>query len=276
MDRDPSMGCFVDYNLQNIVSEILDQSGVNIEVDNNSKYTSTIPYVARYKESSYSFLARILNSFGEWFYYDGSKLIVGNSGITTTSKAMYDMELNEVEITSDIRTLNTEIYDYDPLKNEYFNDVPSFVEGSNNYMRIARNCSEKFYPHIGILSATHGIVDENDVINHMKAIYSRKYSQMSRFKAVSDTYVIRLGEMVITTVPKSFKGITVTDLGRYRVTEIFHTMDENDIYKNTFWGVPGGTEVIMPDPNIQPPVAYPEPAIVVDNKDPDKLGRVKV
>lgn len=277
LDRDPSMQCFTETTLQNIVSEVLDNSGVKVEVENNPRFGGTIPYVARYKESSYAFLSRLLTSFGEWFYYDGTKLIVGNPQVSTTTKATYNMELRSVHIASTIRPLNTEVYDYDPSGDEYFNDAPSqLTEGENNYMRVARGRSEGFYPSAGILPTSRAIVNDNDVVTYMASEHSRNYSQMSQFEAVSNTCDVRLGELVVTTVPKTFEGVNITDLGRYRVTEIIHQVDNKEIYTNRFRGVPGATEAMPADPSVQMPVAYPEPATVMDNKDPEGQGRVKV
>nr|WP_250727123.1 phage baseplate assembly protein V [Bacteroides fragilis] len=67
----------------------------------------------------------------------------------------------------------------------------------------------------------------------------------------------------------------MTDLGRYRITEITHTVDDKGLYSNTFCGVPGGTPV-MPWGDAVMPVAYPEMARVVSNDDPKNQGRVKV
>ena len=50
LDRDPAMDCYVEQNLNTIVSDILDKSGVKMNVTNNPKHTDIIPYVARYKE----------------------------------------------------------------------------------------------------------------------------------------------------------------------------------------------------------------------------------
>lgn len=80
---------------------------------------------------------------------------------------------------------------------------------------------------------------------------------------------------MVTRVPESFPGVKIPDLGRYRITEITHTVNSKGQYSNTFCGVPGGTPV-MPWGDAVMPVAYPEMARVLSNDDPKNQGRVKV
>uniref|UniRef100_UPI0025DFA317 phage baseplate assembly protein V n=2 Tax=uncultured Bacteroides sp. TaxID=162156 RepID=UPI0025DFA317 len=94
-------------------------------------------------------------------------------------------------------------------------------------------------------------------------------------RATSRNCGFRLGELVVARIPESFPGVKVTDLGRYRITEITHTIDDKGLYSNTFCGIPSGTPT-MPWGDAVMPVAYPEMARVVSNDDPKNQGRVKV
>lgn len=275
LDRDPAMDCYVEQSLNTIVSDVTDKSGVEVSLSNNPKYGDIIPYVARYKETSYGFLSRLLRSYGEWFYYDGQKLLVGNPEVTVESRVAYDIDLTEVTLNASIRDLNKSVYDFDPVENEFHYDYGGTPEGATLCSKAAEKCSKPFYPTEATLPSVRPVHSGKDIENYGDTEFHRNYSQLSQIKARSRNCAIRLGELVVARVPKTLPGVTLTDLGRYRVTEITHIVDEDGEYSNTFGGVPGSTPA-MPWGDAVMPVAYPEMARVTDQQDPQNLGRVKV
>ena len=275
LDRDPAMDCYVEQNLNTIVSDILDKSGVKMNVTNNPKHTDIIPYVARYKETSYGFLSRLLRSYGEWFYYNGETLQIGDPEIETESRAGYDVDLTGVSINATIRSLNHSTYEFDPVNDKFYYDYSGTPKGATLGSRSAEKCSEPIFPTEAKLPSIRPAYSAMDLEHYGDAGFHRNYSQLSQIKASSRYCGIRLGELVVTRVPESFPGVKITDLGRYRITEITHTVDSRGRYSNTFCGVPGGTPV-MPWGDAVMPVAYPEMARVVSNDDPKNQGRVKV
>ena len=276
LDRDPSMGSYVDLSLNSIVTNVLKKTNVNIEIKNNIKSTQSIPYIARYRESSYGFLSRILSSFGEWFYYDGSHLIVGDPHSGGSKRVSYDIELKEIKLYSGMRNLNVNLYDYNPAENNYMESFPPRnVDGRNLYTEIAGNASSSLYPTTAKLPSMREMQSSVDLNSYMRTHHSRNYSQMSVFTAKSVICDIKLGDVITAVVPPSFKGVKFFDLGDYRVIEIVHHISRNGYYENEFKGIVGLTEA-LPSDHIALPTALPEPATVVDNADPRNQGRVKV
>ena len=245
LDRDPAMDCYVEQSLNTIVSDVTDKSGVEVSLSNNPKYGDIIPYVARYKETSYGFLSRLLRSYGEWFYYDGQKLLVGNPEVTVESRVAYDIDLTEVTLNASIRDLNNSVYDFDPVENEFHYDYGGTPEGATLCSKAAEKCSKPFYPTEATLPSVRPVHSGKDIENYGDTEFHRNYSQLSQIKARSRNCAIRLGELVVARVPKTLPGVTLTDLGRYRVTEITHIVDEDGEYSNTFGGVPGSTPAML-------------------------------
>lgn len=275
LDRDPSMDCYVEQNLNTIVSDILDKSGVKMNVTNNPKHTDIIPYVARYKETSYGFLSRLLRSYGEWFYYNGETLQIGDPEIDTESRAGYDVDLTGVSINATIRSLNHSTYEFDPVNDKFYYDFSGTPKGATLGSRSAEKCSEPIFPTEAKLPSARPAHSAMDLEHYGDAGFHRNYSQLSQIKATSRNCGFRLGELVVARVPESFPGVNITDLGRYRITEITHTVDDKGLYSNSFCGVPGGTPT-MPWGDAVMPLAYPEMARVVSNDDPKNQGRIKV
>jgi len=69
---------YEEKDLAAIVNEILGTYPANLLNPGVSpQYTTPVPYVVRYKETNYQFLARLAAIYGEWFYYDGEGLVFG-------------------------------------------------------------------------------------------------------------------------------------------------------------------------------------------------------
>src|SRR5690554_519543 len=277
LDRGPSMAAYVDYTIGNLVSEEIENSGLRIDLESKPIFEGILPYAARYKETTWQFLSRMAALCGEWFYYDGQKLILGNPKGEDTTRAAFDLELQQLRIRSKLEQLNTELYDYDPNTDDYKEDAaPESIDGVNSYMRVAKDRSSGIYKEPAKLPAGRAMIDESDIMATTRAHFSRVYSQSSVFEAVSNTCAIRVGELVTTRLPESLQKDCGPDLGRYRVLSITHIVDQKGLYRNKFKGVAGATETLPLPDGFKAPMAFPEPATVTDNADPDKLGRVQV
>ncbi|GAA0873422.1 hypothetical protein GCM10009117_25690 [Gangjinia marincola] len=88
-------------------------------------------------------------------------------------------------------------------------------------------------------------------------------------KGVSDNPGVSLGQIIKVTG----QGITP---GSFRITKVTHTATENGTYLNSFEGIDAAADT-YPMTNV---MAYPKSnsqvAVVMDNADPDGLGRIKV
>jgi uncharacterized protein involved in type VI secretion and phage assembly len=70
---------------------------------------------------------------------------------------------------------------------------------------------------------------------------------------------------------------TTIDMGGYLITKVVHTFDKSGMkYTSTFEGIPSEMDLISGDGGIRAPYCPVQNAVVTDNNDPDKLGRIKV
>ena len=74
---------------------------------------------------------------------------------------------------------------------------------------------------------------------------------------------------------KGSQGGQPHDYGRYRLTEVTHSVQANQ-YQNTFVALPDAAKHPPANPKVQPPQGVPELAEVIDVADPHNLGRVRV
>ena len=274
LDRDPAMDAFVDYTLHNVVAETIENTGINVAVDNKPKLQRMIPYIARYDESSYAFLSRVLSAFGEWFYYDGKKLVVGNPMNQRERKVTFDLELLEVRSAAGLRNLNVRYYDYNAEDNNYFEEAAGTISNANLPMKGAKMIADPLFPTPAKRPVGRAVLGETDITAVVRTKQNREYTQTSIFTARCNTCGIRIGEVATVQLP-DFDDVRFKDLGSFRVIEVHHRINKDGHYENEFKGITALTET-LPDHHVVMPRAFQEPALVTDNEDPEGKGRVKV
>jgi uncharacterized protein involved in type VI secretion and phage assembly len=107
-----------------------------------------------------------------------------------------------------------------------------------------------------------------------KAEKSRAVGGMLIMRGQTQTCKVKIGGVVNVKLPATLK-LAVTDVDRFLVTQVTHTVDQEGHYSNSFEGIIDGIEVIpMTEPKI--PIANPQIATVKENVEPRERGLVKV
>jgi uncharacterized protein involved in type VI secretion and phage assembly len=98
------------------------------------------------------------------------------------------------------------------------------------------------------------------------------------FHGRGETPEISIGSIVNVSGTRPEKGgrSKKESFGKYRITELVHTVDGSGNYSNSFKAVPETAKFPPVNPYVKHPIGYPELARVTDNNDPDKMSRVKV
>lgn len=281
MQNDYSMASFVETDLASIVHETVTNIGYKIDSKIEPLNNREIPYICRYKESSYDFLNRLLASCGEWFFYDGKKLIVGFSAEQNNKEVValsYKHDLVRMNISSTLGNYDVEQYDYDPTR-DLITQWPSPPESKNlnKFTRKAFNFSKTVYQDYTILPSTIPVCQKTfDLMeNSVNATHFGKLSEGSLLTATTTSCKMALGGIVSLEVDPYMAKYS-KELGKYRLVEVIHRYDENkESYENDIVGINADIDYI-PARDVVQPTALPEIAKVMDDKDPRNMGRVKV
>lgn len=280
MTDDFSMASFVETDLASIVQETITNIGYKIEHKIEPLNNCEIPYICRYKESSYNFLNRLLASCGEWFFYDGKKIIVGFSADQNSQEPVslsYRYDLEEMKISSSLGNYDVEQYDYDPTSDR-IEQWPSYPDSKNlnKFTKKSFSLSKTIY-------GDHTILPSKVPVNHQtlklmeSSVYAEHFGKLSEgslLRAKTHTCKVALGKIIsLETDPEQPEFSK--ELGSFRIVEIVHRYDAGSRYENEIVGVNADIDYI-PSRDVVPPIAMPEVAKVVDNQDPKNLGRVKV
>ena len=74
-ENNRTLDSWMDQSLSTIIKEVTQEYG-KVNLVSNPKYATPIPYMAQYNESVFDFMNRLSALYGEWFYYDGTKVTI--------------------------------------------------------------------------------------------------------------------------------------------------------------------------------------------------------
>lgn len=271
-ENNRTLDSWMDQSLSTIIKEATQEYG-KVNLVSNPKYVAPIPYMAQYNESVFDFMNRLSALYGEWFYYDGTKVYFGKPDRDNTEKIVYDMDLEEVRLVANLVPGKSARYDYVAQENKQHNaDTPAKPDGMNDLQSIAHSCSEKAYTAKTTSAADPHVTDKAELDEQMRIVKNASGANLLNIKGIGKTCRIRIGEIIDVSFPDRMK---LPPLGKFRIVGIEHEVRRDGHYSNSFVGVPDGT-VHIPVPDVKRPLALPELATVKENNDDKGQGRVKV
>lgn len=271
-ENNRTLDSWMDQSLSTIIKEVTQEYG-KVNLVSNPKYAAPIPYMAQYNESVFDFMNRLSALYGEWFYYDGTKVYFGKPDRDNTEKIVYDMDLEEVRLVANLVPGKSARYDYVAQENKQHNaDTPAKPDGMNDLQSIAHSCSEKAYTAKTTSAADPHVTDKAELDEQMRIVKNASGANLLNIKGIGKTCRIRIGEIIDVSFPDRMK---LPPLGKFRIVEIEHEVRRDGHYSNSFVGVPDST-VHIPVPDAKRPLALPELATVKENNDDKGQGRVKV
>jgi type VI secretion system secreted protein VgrG len=282
LSDNPGCCSFENKTLQQIVDEVLKPFPKDIlKVKNNPSKTDRLNYIVQYNESRYDFLRRLAKRYGEWFFYDGSQVIFGK---LPESKAdvKLGLDLDDFDFNIKMNPLNFKYVSYDVTSAKAVGAASSRTGGKDNlnsYGGVAHDRSMKAYGQQATRLFNNINVPDNNISTELNSVISLEEGAsalaMSVMQGSSHNLQLKIGSKVDVKAMK--RGVSGdVDYGTYIITSLNYTCDNGMSYQNYFEGIP--SEARMPeytDPNVFP-YCDVQNAVVKDNNDPDKLGRLRV
>lgn len=261
---------YASYNavtLSDIVTQTFkdyDKSKLEVLIQPNN--SSTLHYSVQHNESAYAYISRLAAQYGEWLYYNGVKLIFGKPE-TTELRLTYGFDLKEYHLNLIPKSHNYKYYATDYLLDEtHEKDTKEINATANGYSGFVSNKANTIYNKQ--TKVWHNLYNDPKSKQRLDSNVElqKKATQIQQviFSGVSDNPGVKLGNIV------KVEGSS------YRVISVTHTNTENGDYQNNFEAVTAEFD-IYPNTNINAfPKSESQTAIVMENADPEGLGRIRV
>lgn len=274
---------FENKTLEDIINQVASPYAKNlIDFKINPHFKEKIPYIVQYNETDYQFIKRLASRFGEYYFYNGEQLVFSAWGGKIT-ELVEEEDVFNFELKMEVHPQKFSYTAYDAKQSsDYKVDSESqrLQQSENPFQQFAINASEELF---NVSPTAH--FDKSLLINQQldieRAVLAekRKRQNLVYIEATTNEPSLRLGDVgkISAWIPeyKIFKSGKIP-IESYKVNEIIHCFVEGEGYTNTFIGVP--KDLITPPDydGSNSPVADIQHAIVTDNKDPKKMGRVRL
>lgn len=272
---------FAEKGLADIVKEVLSDYPQNmVSCKSDPENTKSIPYVVQYQESNFHFLQRIADRYGEWMFYNGSELIFGKPEWPDAIPLLLGRDLYDFQLKMALAPTNYQAHYYDYTKSEVYHRAASDSDISNldpAYGELAFQESGRLFSNAPSRHFNEPVADQKELDAQIERRVDQRSSEMVFLTGNSDHIGLGVGQVVSISGTKGEDILQgMENFGEFILTEIQHRVGGNGDYYNTFSAMPKEAGVPPLNPLIRLPMAEPEPAIVKENVDPDKLGRVRV
>ncbi|GAA3937640.1 hypothetical protein GO495_11765 [Chitinophaga oryziterrae] len=276
LEDDPHIAAFENKSLSDIVSATVKSYPPNVLRTTISPETKeTQKYIVQYKETSYSFIKRLSERYGEWFFYDGQQQVFGKY---TPQKTVltHQVDLLDFNIELSVRPNNARLNGYDYRQDTVVEDNTQAKEVGkmNAYSQHAHEISTKLYSREGLYKMNYAFNSSaKSQIDKMTMLKKKgQLAKMVTLKGSSTNPSFRIGDTVSINESAFSQE---QHHGEFMVTGIRHYCSANGSYHNIFEGIPA--DVATPHVDLSNiPYCEPQSATVVENNDPKGLGRIKV
>ena len=278
IDRGPDMGSYLAKDLAGIIQLATQDAPSNdLQIKLNPSRTAPIDYIIQYRESDFEFINRLSAEYFEWFYYDGVQLNFGKPAQQSADvQLVYGRDVHNLQYGMQVAPLKYRKFAYNPKENEVLSSESQVPQGGQPDLSFAVQASNTVYSKTYNQPTPVRIDTKSDIDSHVENESKALVSDLLKINGGGDNPLVRLGGIVNIDM-SLWQGtdFETQNLGRFLVTSVFHQLDGLGHYYNSFEGVTADTERI-PVRSYQKPEPDFQLAIVLDNNDPMKQGRVKV
>lgn len=274
---------FENQTLEEIIREVSQDYPKDIvSFDCNPNLKNKLPYTVQYNQNDFQFIKNLAVRYGEYFYYNGEKFQFSSWGSRivelTEGEDIYDYEL---KLETKPQKFSYAVYD--PIQGKDYtvnSERENLQKSTNPFQQSAFNSSQNLFTKAPTAHFHHSLLHKGQV-EIEEAIIKQKVKQQNLvyIEATSNNPELRIGDIAKINIwmpgHEIFKT-GKTPIESYRIIEITHEFSDGEGYTNTFIGLPKEVTVPAYCDEYEYPKAPLQHAVVTDNKDPLRMGRVRV
>lgn len=279
---DPHCYSFEDYTLGDIVSKCIEDFTDTIPTEIDTKMSDVIHYTVQYNETTYDFISRLAQRYGEFFYYENGSMVFGK--IKQTNKInLYP----DIDILGYHYELNLDHSNFAHIHHNYINNSNEKIDSGWNYSQDLHKLSDYVTKHSNSLykketiqNYLSSVQEENSVSQLDESVKTHELTsktQMMICRARTNRCDLKIGSVV--TIQEYTDDNDNHELKSHEellVCSVNYHWNIDGHFESEFMAIPGKAEY-PPYPNCDVfPVSEAQRAVVMDNKDPEQMGRVRV
>ena len=289
----PHCRSFENMTLKDIIESVLKPYS-DIKSKISPRFKDKIPYIVQYNQSDYAFVSMLAVRFGEWMYNTGETFIFGeieDSGSSANLEypggSLMSYNLHQSMTSFSFNHLLPDYYQYGKEKAILKESAQGVADGSvNNWTDKAFNASMQRFKNEQIAALNTGGFDSgkedegsDSILDYSLKIEAQgKKTGLMTVHGFSKLAMLKIGQTFLIRDNVQNKSGESKDVEQkaLKVIGINHSFDYRQEYSNSFTAIP----VACNYPSYSDADVYPsapqQRAKVVENKDEQKLGRIRV
>lgn len=288
LDDAPTCKSYEQKTLNDIVNDVANDYSSVLDTIVDARFTQNIPYCVQYNETNFQFLQRLASRYGEWLYNNGTKLVFGNIQEEDSVRLSYpslDIPTYHVDMRTQHLKFNHLASSYNAYSANQKEGIEEARRAYNQLSEQAFSASESLYTketlqnlHSGGFADTDG----RETILNVSTKTQARGTKAGLLTYSGTTYCSKLKIGGTLVVVDNFINNTATnskspvDQDEILITQLTHYFTADKTYQNHFTGVPKDCDYPPYANSDIYPVAPSCRARVMDNEDPNNLGRVRV
>ena len=239
-----------------------------------------LPYTVQYNEDDFSFIRRLCARYGVWLYDNGKGLQIGNIA-QKQHTGTYGADISTFDLSANLKERSFGIKAQDWVNNTDLeaDSLAYRPQVGHPYASTVDDASTSLFTK---KSNLHWPLDQSEYSGQQgmdratKVATIRKTAAMLIASGTTEITGQSVGD-ILTVEGLNFSDAEKKDpYGTYLITHITHRFDHSGHYSNEFRGVPEGTEHPEYSNIFSAPFARAQRGTVLENADPQGLGRIKV
>ncbi|MCP4570182.1 MAG: type VI secretion system tip protein VgrG [FCB group bacterium] len=233
--------------------------------------SGSMKFSVQYRETDYEYVMRLAGGCEMFAFYEGKEFRLVKASSADTEELAWRETLGSFSLGlgTTASEFNARTYNYEQKKT-FGQDTKSLTQQASlsDISKLSPDASKKVYPDSGVSQAATSVADAQSLDKILQREKSRAMGRMIRCTGQSNVPAVAVGHCV------KVKGMDQID-GVYWILSVKHVFDESSAYQNTFTCTP--LDIAFPQPqSARRTESHLQSAVVVNNVDPDGLGRVKV
>ena len=289
----PHCRSFENMTLKDIIESVLKPYS-DIKSKISPRFKDKIPYIVQYNQSDYAFISMLAVRFGEWMYNTGETFIFGeieDSGSSANLEypggSLMSYNLHQSMTSFSFNHLLPDYYQYGKEKAILKESAQGVADGTvNNWTDKAYNASIQRFKNEQIAALNAGGFDNGKEDEGSDSIldYSLKIEAQGKKTGIMTVHgfsklaMLKIGQTFLIRDNVQNKSGESKDVEQkaLKVIGINHSFDYRQEYSNSFTAVPVACNYPSYSDADVFPSAPQQRAKVVENKDEQKLGRIRV
>lgn len=289
----PHCRSFENMTLKDIIESVLKPYS-DIKSKISPRFKEKIPYIVQYNQSDYAFISMLAVRFGEWMYNTGETFIFGeieDSGSSANLEypggSLMSYNLHQNMTSFSFNHLLPDYYQYGKEKAILKESAQGVADGTvNNWTDKAYNASIQRFKNEQIAALNAGGFDSGKEDEGSDSIldYSLKIEAQGKKTGIMTVHgfsklaMLKIGQTFLIRDNVQNKSGESKDVEQkaLKVIGINHSFDYRQEYSNSFTAIPVACNYPSYSDADVFPSAPQQRAKVVENKDEQKLGRIRV